>query len=159
MRKTEFRSRISLRLGVVVALTMAFATVAMQPAFATGAVDEVHYTFQGTTSIALDWRGRSNRRAVRPDHGVRPRPRPASAPGLDTDIVRRAVLADAVISDLTAGTTYHYSIGGGPTTHSTRRPIGDFRFDAIGDIGDTTHFSHLADTFSAISPQTSRHSC
>ncbi len=43
-------------------------------------------------------------------------------------------------------TTYHYSIGGGPDyTFHAAVSTGDFRFDAVGDVGDTANFSKLGD--------------
>lgn len=118
------------------------------PANADTAVDEVHYTFTGPTSISLDWRG--DRQDVRygpgTDYGQTatgdsPQWTPTSSAG---------PFRQAQINNLSPGTRYHYSIGGGPDHTFLTPPTGPFVFDAIGDIGDTAHFSHLADTFSAI---------
>jgi parallel beta-helix repeat protein len=120
------------------------------PVAADVAVDEVHYTFTGATSASLDWRGTAQdvRYGPTTDYGqtatgAAPQWTPPSSPG---------PFWQADISGLSPGTTYHYSIGGGPdyTFHTPPAAGQSFRFDAIGDIGDTTHFSHLADTFSAI---------
>ncbi len=132
--------------GLALVLWSAFVRIA--PSFADVPVDEVHYTFGGPTSVTLDWRGTAqdvqyglttayNSAAT----GVAPAWTPISSPG---------PFWQAQITGLAASTTYHYSIGGGPDHTFHTPPTGDFRFDAIGDIGDTTHFSHLADTFSAI---------
>lgn len=113
-------------------------------------VDEVHYTFLGPTSVMLDWRGTAQDVQYglttsydQASTGVAPQWTPISSAG---------PFWQAQITGLSPGTTYHYSIGGGPdyTFHTPPAPGQAFRFDAIGDIGDTTHFSHLADTFSAI---------
>ena len=113
-------------------------------------VDEVHYTFTGATSVAMDWRGTAQ--AVQyglttaydqSTTGVAPQWTPISSAG---------PFWQAQISGLAPATTYHYSIGGGPdyTFHTPPAAGQSFRFDAIGDVGDSTHFSHLADTFAAI---------
>ena len=49
------------------------------------------------------------------------------------------------------GTTYHYSIGGGPDYTFHAPPTSSFRFDAIGDVGDTVNFSKLGATLDNIS--------
>lgn len=122
----------------------------MTPAVADAAADEVHYTFTGGTSVALDWRGTAQdvRYGLTTDYG---QTATGTAPQW-TPISSAGPFWQAQISGLTAATTYHYSIGGGPdyTFHTPPSAGQSFRFDAIGDIGDTTHFSHLADTFSAI---------
>src|SRR5439155_295534 len=74
--------------------------------------DEVHYTFTGPTSIAFDWRGtaktirygRTSRygRTVRA-HLATPAPFSSAGP-----------FWEARLSRLKRGTSYHYSIGGGP---------------------------------------------
>src|SRR5690348_18341033 len=51
---------------------------------------------------------------------------------------------------LAPSTTIHSSTLGGADHTFHTPPTGPFRFDAIGDIGDTTQFSHLAGTLSAI---------
>jgi parallel beta-helix repeat protein len=137
----------------LVAAVIAIALVLLAritPALADATADEVHYTFTGATSVALDWRGTPQdvRYGPTTDYGqtatgVAPQWTPISSAG---------PFWQAQISGLTPGTTYHYSIGGGLdyTFHTPPAAGQSFRFDAIGDIGDTTHFSHLADTFSAI---------
>jgi parallel beta-helix repeat protein len=111
-------------------------------------VDEVHYTFTGDTSVNVDWRGDATDLQYGPTTsygtsvtGTAPAWTPISSPG---------PFRQAQINGLQPGTTYHYSIGGGPDYTFHTPPTGDFRFDAIGDVGDTTHFSHLADTFSSM---------
>jgi len=137
----------------LVAAVLAIALILlgrMTPAVADAAADEVHYTFTGGTSVALDWRGTAQdvRYGLTTDYG---QTATGTAPQW-TPISSAGPFWQAQISGLTAATTYHYSIGGGPdyTFHTPPAAGQSFRFDAIGDIGDTTHFSHLADTFSAI---------
>src|SRR5438067_2285463 len=132
--------------GFALVLWSAFIRIA--PSFADVPVDEVHYTFAGPTSVTLDWRGTAQdvRYGLSTAYdstatGAAPAWTPTSSPG---------PFQQAQIGGLAAGTTYHYSIGGGPDRTFHTPPTGDFRFDAIADIGDTTHFSHLADTLSAI---------
>jgi parallel beta-helix repeat protein len=135
---------------------LASAVAAVSGAFAVGLpagadtpTDEVHYTFTGPTSVSVDWRGTATdlRYGLTTDYGstvtaAAPAWTPISSPG---------PFWQAEVDGLAAGTTYHYSIGGGGDHTFHTPPTGDFRFDAIGDIGDTSQFSHLADTFSAIS--------
>jgi parallel beta-helix repeat protein len=118
------------------------------PGVADALADEVHYTFTGPTSVSVDWRGTATdlQYGLTTAYGTAvsgsaPAWTPTSSPG---------PFWQAQISDLQAGTTYHYSIGGGPDYTFHTPPTGDFRFDAIGDIGDTTHFSKLGDTFAGI---------
>ena len=54
------------------------------------------------------------------------------------------------LTGLAPGSTYHYSIGGGPDCTFHTPPTGDFRFDAIGDVGDTVSFSKLGNTLDQI---------
>ncbi|MEV6892251.1 MULTISPECIES: PKD domain-containing protein [Kribbella] len=116
--------------------------------FAAQAVDEVHYTFTSETSVAIDWRGDANdvRWGLTSDYGntaqgVAPAWTPWSSPGPFWQVE---------LGGLARGTTYHYSIAGGPDYTFHTPPTGNFRFDAIGDIGDTVSFSKLGATLSAI---------
>ncbi len=145
MRTSAVVARVALAGATAVALTViGFPSAAR----ASGTVDEVHYTFTGSTSVALDWRGGAQDVQYGTTTaygsaatGVSPQWTPVSSPG---------PFWQAQLGGLAPGTTYHYSIGGGPDYTFHTPPVGDFRFDAIGDIGDTSHFSHLGDTFSAI---------
>jgi parallel beta-helix repeat protein len=111
-------------------------------------VDEVHYTFTGATTVSLDWRGTAQdvRYGLTTDYGQTatggaPRWTPQSSAG---------PFWQAQIDGLSAGATYHYSIGGSADHTFHTPPTGPFVFDAVGDIGDTANFSHLADTLSAV---------
>lgn len=137
------------RLLVVTAMVVSWATIAgVQPAAADTPVDEVHYTFLSATSVDVAWRGGATDVSYglttsygSSATGVAPDWTPPSSPG---------PFYHASIANLAAGTTYHYSIGGGPDYTFHTPPTGQFRFDAIGDVGDTSKFSHLGDTLSAI---------
>jgi hypothetical protein len=134
--------------GLTVLVLTAAAVVGVTQARADVAVDEVHYTFTGATSIALDWRGSTQdvRYGVTSDYGSTAT---GSAPQW-TPVSSAGPFWQAEIGGLAAGTTYHYSIGGGADHTFHTPPTGAFRFDAIGDVGDTTQFGHLAGTLSAI---------
>jgi parallel beta-helix repeat protein len=139
----------ALRLAVTGVTALAWtALTGSVPALADVPVDEVHYTFTGATSVAVDWRGTAQDLRYGPstDYGLTAT---AAAPAW-TPISSPGPFWQAQLSDLAPGTTYHYSIGGGPDYTFHTPPTGDFRFDAIGDIGDTSQFSKLGDTFSAI---------
>jgi hypothetical protein len=133
---------------VALSTALAAALIGIGPAHADVPVDEVHYTFTGSTSVALDWRGTAQevQYGLTTAYGSTAT---AAAPAW-TPISSAGPFWQADISGLTAGATYHYAIGGGPDRTFHTPPTGDFRFDAIGDVGDTTQFSHLGNTFSRI---------
>ena len=134
---------------VVVALLLAAGLAAM-PGTATAATgaDEVHYTFTSATSVAIDWRGDPQDVRWGPTSsygqtgtGTDPAWKPWSSAG---------PFRQLELGGLAPGTTYHYSIGGGPDYTFHTPPTGDFRFDAIGDVGETVNFSKLGDTLDRI---------
>ena len=97
--------------------------------------DEIHYTFTGADSVTFDWRGSADTISygLTPDYGSSvvassPTPEPWSSPG---------PYWEARLDLLLPGTTYHYSIGGGPDSTFTTAPVDDFRFVAVGDIGES----------------------
>src|SRR5882672_1800992 len=142
------RARLVRVLFAVVVAAVGTAVAVGSPANADVPVNELHYTFLGSTSVSVDWRGTPTdlQYGLTTAYGasvtaVAPAWTPISSPG---------PFWQAEIDGLTPGTTYHYSIGDGADNTFHTPPAGDFRFDAIGDIGDTTQFGHLADTFSAI---------
>ncbi len=111
-------------------------------------VDQVHYTFAGPTSVNVAWRGDATDLTYGPTTaygttvtGAAPAITPQSSPG---------PFRQVTITGLQPGATYHYSIGGGPDYTFSAPPTTGFRFDAIGDVGSSTMFSHLANTLSAI---------
>jgi parallel beta-helix repeat protein len=136
-------------LAALAALLLLAALVApTAPTFAAQAVDEVHYTFTSKTSVSIDWRGDANdvqwggtSSYGNTAQGVAPKWTPWSSPGPFWQLE---------LTGLNPGSTYHYSIGGGPDYTFHTPPTGSFRFDAIGDIGDTTSFSKLGATLSGI---------
>ena len=138
----------SVRIVVVALLVLLTVPLGVLSSQADAPVDEVHYTFTSGTSVAVDWRGTSGDLQYGPTaaygttvSATAPAWTPISSPGPFWQVE---------IAGLQPGTTYHYSIGGSPDYVFHTPPTGDFRFDAIGDVGDTSQFSHLADTFSAI---------
>src|SRR3954452_21995950 len=141
-------SRRGVALVVAAVLGVSGLFVAPGAGFAAQAVDEVHYTFTSATSVAIDWRGDANdvRWGLTTDYGntaqgVAPAWAPWSSAGPFWQLE---------LNGLPRGTTYHYSIGGGRDFTFHTPPSGSFRFDAIGDVGDTVSFSKLGATLSAI---------
>ena len=137
-----------LALSLVAALVLVLGTATSGTWAATNAADEVHYTFTGSTSVAIDWRGSANdvRWGTSTAYGqtatgVAPGWTPWSSPGPFWQLE---------LEGLKAGTTYHYSIGGGPDYTFHAPPASTFRFDAIGDVGDTVNFGKLGTTLDAI---------
>jgi hypothetical protein len=112
------------------------------------AVDEVHYTFTGPTSVAFDWRGdatdlrygpTSNYGTTLTAHAPSPTPFSSAGPFREVDV-----------TGLEPGTTYHYSIGGSADQTFSTEPSGSFRFDAVGDIGSSNKFPAVATTMNQI---------
>ena len=126
----------------------AWLAYASPPASAALVADEVHYTFTSATSVAIDWRGEASdvRWGETPDYG---RTAVGSAPAW-TPISSPGPFWQLELGGLVAGATYHYSIGGGPDYLFSTPPTGNFRFDAIGDVGDTVNFSKLGATLDRI---------
>ena len=107
-------------------------------------VDEVHYTYTGTDSVAFDWRGEATeiRYGATSGYGSSaaahaPDPLPFSSAG---------PFREVELTGLSPGTTYHYSIGGGPDHTFSTAPAGDFRFDVEGDIGSSLKYTKVAPT-------------
>jgi len=106
--------------------------------------DEVHYTLLSPTSVAFDWRGTGTDISygittsyTNTVTATTPDPLPFSSGG---------TFREAVLSGLDPNTTYQYSIGGGPNHTFTTAPTGAFRFDVIGDIGDSKAYPAVATT-------------
>ncbi|WP_157557651.1 PKD domain-containing protein, partial [Intrasporangium oryzae] len=147
---SDHRAHPGLRLALCLVAVLLLALGA-RPAVSSAAtgVDEVHYTFTGSSSVAIDWRGAANdvRWGTTTEYGqtatgVAPAWTPWSSSGPFWQLE---------LGGLSAGATYHYSIGGGPDYTFHAPPTSTFRFDAIGDVGDTAHFSKLATTLDNIS--------
>jgi len=67
--------------------------------------------------------------------GTTPNPLPFSSAG---------PFREAVLTGLAPGTTYQYSLGGGANHTFTTSPVGPFRFDVTGDIGDAVEYPEVA---------------
>ena len=111
---------------------------------ATGTADEVHYTYITPTSVTFDWRGTAVAIQYGPtsSYGTTvtahaPSPTPFSSPG---------PFEEADLAGLQAGTTYHYSIGGGPDETFSTEPTGSFRFDVEADVGSSDAYPNVAVT-------------
>ncbi len=107
-------------------------------------VDELHYTYLGPTSVALDWRGGPSQIRYGPTAAYgqtatasTPDPLPYSSSGPFWEVVLR---------DLDPGTTYHYSVGGAPDATFSTPPTGPVRFDVEADIGDSLTYPAVATT-------------
>jgi parallel beta-helix repeat protein len=104
-------------------------------------IDEVHYSFVSPTSVAFDWRGGPDtiRYGTTASYGqsvqgATPSPLPYSSAG---------PFWEAQLTGLAPGTTYHYSIGGGPDSTFTTEPNGNFRFDVEADVGDSATYPNM----------------
>ena len=111
---------------------------------ATGTADEVHYTYTTPTSVTFDWRGTATAIQYGPTSGYGttvsahvPSPMPFSSPG---------PFEEADLTGLQAGTTYHYSVGGGPDQTFSTEPTGSFRFDVEADVGSSDAYPNVAVT-------------
>jgi parallel beta-helix repeat protein len=131
-------------LGAAFLLVGALLLIGSTTAAGVGAVDEVHYTFTGPTSVAFDWRGTATdiRYGTTSSYGSTaaahaPDPLPFSSAGPFQEIE---------LPGLQAGATYHYSIGGGVDHTFTTAPTGAFRFDVIADVGSSRDYSNVAPT-------------
>lgn len=111
---------------------------------AAAAVDEIHWTITGQTSVTFDWRGPDSTISygLTSVYGssaaaVRPNPVPFSSAG---------PFWEAGITGLQENTLYHYSIGGS-SDHTFRTPpsrgTSGFTIYAEGDIGDATSYSRM----------------
>jgi parallel beta-helix repeat protein len=144
------RSRRRARRSILLVAALSLVQVVTSPVASHGAVavDEVHYTFTGPTSVAFDWRGdatdlrygpTSNYGTTLTAHAPSPTPFSSAGPFREVDV-----------TGLEPGTTYHYSIGGGPDQTFSTEPSGSFRFDAVGDIGSSNKFPAVATTMNQI---------
>jgi parallel beta-helix repeat protein len=144
--------RALLRSAAVLAAALA-VTIAPAPmrfdAAATAVVDEVHYTYTGPASVSFSWRGSATdiRYGLAASYGETteaqaPSPLPFSSAG---------PFREVELTGLQPGTTYHYSIGGGPDHTFKTAPDGNFRFDVEADIGSTRDFSQVATVQNLIS--------
>ena len=140
-------ARRALLLAVVLLLALG-ASFVVAPSSSADAVDEVHYTFTGPTSVGFDWRGTPNdiRYGPTPDYGTTvlastPDPLPFSSAG---------PFWEARLTGLAPGAAYHYSIGGGPDHMFHAAPTAGFRFDVIADVSSSLSSSRVVITQSQI---------
>jgi len=150
-RERRPRGRRFRRLGSVVVGLMAMAVTLGLPTTGnadSGTADEIHYTFTGPTSVTFDWRGTATAvqygqttsyGATATAHAPTPTPFSSTGPFQEADL-----------TGLQAGTTYHYSIGGGPDATFETEPIGGFRFDVAADVGSSAQYPNVATTMAQI---------
>jgi hypothetical protein len=107
------------------------------------AADEIHWTMLGPTSVAFDWRGTGStlhygltRNYALSARGVTPSPLPFSSAG---------PFFEAVVTGLSPGVTYHYSLDGGPdhTFHTLPAAGTSFTVYVEGDVGDTSSYVRM----------------
>jgi len=123
------------------ALFVFLAALLLAPA--AQATDEIHWTFTGPTSVAIDWRGSGSgvRYGLTSAYGLNatgqtPSPLPYSSSG---------PFWEAKLTGLVPATAYHYSVANGPD-HVFRTPPAagtTFTVYVEGDIGDTTVYSRV----------------
>ena len=96
---------------------------------------QVHYSFTGPTSVALDWRGGNGelRYGTTAGYGTTVQAQPPSV----TPISSGGPWWEASISGLEPDVSYHYSVDGGPDAVFATPTTGPTRFDAVGDIGSS----------------------
>jgi len=117
------------------ALFVFLAALLLAPA--AHATDEIHWTFTGPTSVAIDWRGSGSgvRYGLTSAYGLNatgqtPSPLPFSSSG---------PFWEAKLTGLQAGKSYHYSLDGGPdhTFQPLPAPGASFTAYTEGDIGSS----------------------
>jgi parallel beta-helix repeat protein len=127
-------------------LAAALLALLLLPAGVRGAdpVDEIHYTFTGATSVAFDWRGSATdiRYGLTTAYGQTATAQPSDP----TPVSSAGPFEEVGLTGLQAGTTYHYSIGGGDDHTFETAPTGPFRFDVEADVGSSRDFSNVAPT-------------
>jgi parallel beta-helix repeat protein len=147
---TRGKILVARALLLTVLATLLVASPAAQGA--SEVVDEIHYTFTGSTSVAFDWRGAATdiRYGTTTSYGNTatahaPNPLPFSSAG---------PFQEVELSGLQAGATYHYSIGGGVDHTFKTAPTGAFRFDVIADVGSSRDYSNVLPTQNQVAADT-----
>jgi Calcineurin-like phosphoesterase/Purple acid Phosphatase, N-terminal domain len=106
-------------------------------------VSELHYTYQGSTSVTFDWRGKATTlrygRAGRKGSSAKARP-PQVAP-----FSSKGPFYQVTLSGLKPGTSYRYSVGPITSTFTTP-PTARFRFDLEADVGASSDFEEVRTT-------------
>jgi len=137
------RRRLRLSRALCLGLLLVFLLVPAASE-AAGTADEIHYTFTSPTSVTFDWRGTATdiRYGLTTSYGNTVTSHaPATVPFSSAGPYQQADL-----TGLSAGTTYHYSIGGGADHTFSTVPTGNFRFDVIADVGSSRDYSNVAPT-------------
>jgi hypothetical protein len=99
------------------------------------AADEIHYTFTGPTSVAVDWRGSA--RTIRYGRTRRYGKVARAHAAVPTPYSSAGPFWEVRIGGLKRGAAYHYSIAGGADNTFSTPPKGPFRFDVEADVGDS----------------------
>ena len=88
-------------------------------------VSQVHWSFTGPTSVAVDWRGGTGELRYGPtaSYGTTVQAQPPSI----TPVSSGGPWWEAPISGLEPNTSYHYSIDGGPDAAFSTPPTGPTR--------------------------------
>jgi hypothetical protein len=105
---------------------------------------QVHYTFAGATSVVFDWAGTA--RVIRYGRTSRYAAKVVGRPAEPVPFSSGGPFWEARLKGLRRGTRYHYAIGGGPDGTFTTAPVGRFRFDVQGDVGDSGSSSRVGPT-------------
>ena len=123
-------------------LTSALVNMAPTPAQA-AAIDEVHYTYTGPTSVAFDWRGSCEPNPVRA-HGKLRKLGGRINPEPDAHLVERTVLGGETDRPELPEPPTTTRIGGGLDQTFNTAPTGGFRFDVEADIGSSLDYPNVA---------------
>jgi parallel beta-helix repeat protein len=132
-----------LRKGLRTALAAGIAALLFVPSGVRAAevVDEIHYTFTGETSVAFDWRGTAAE--IRYGLTTNYDQTATAAAASPAPISSAGPFQEVELAALQPGTSYHYSIGGGPDHTFTTAPTGNFRFNVMADVGSSAQFSSI----------------
>jgi hypothetical protein len=129
------------RAALAVVVTAAWLLPSLPTPALADTIDEIHYAYTSAASVTFDWRGSANdiRYGLTASYGntvtaSTPTPLPYSSAG---------PFWEAALTDLSPGTTYHYSIGGGPDQTFRTAPTGSFRFDVEADIGSSLQYQNV----------------
>ncbi len=123
-------------------------------AAAAGSADEIHYTITGPTSVSFDWRGTAAQIRVGATSAysaavIAGGPVVVKGNGARVPITPnsgRGPFREARLTGLRPGTTYHYSIGGGPDQEFHTAPVAGtsgFTVAVEADIGNPLGFDDM----------------
>jgi len=120
------------------------ATAPPRTAEASGAVQEVHYTFTGASSVAFSWKGPA--KTIRYGLTRKYSSSVSAQPASPTPISSAGPFWTARLRALRPSARYHYSIGGGPDRMFRTAPQGPYRFDVEADVGASSSWDGVAAT-------------